>query len=251
VIRGAWITLGLSVLAYLVFSFSARGVDADVLRSQGGIEVRDEPELLAFLPPESAARAGVLFIPGGLVHPHAYAPLLRAVAESGHAAILVKLPALGGRHAPGEAGRRAAVMRALGVLEDAPGTHRWLVAGHSLGGAIAARVAHARPARLGALALIGTTHPRDFSLADLPQPVVKVYGTRDGIARYETMRAHADRLPAATKWVPIRGGNHSQFGYYGFQLGDRRAHIPRAAQQAQLLAALLAALPDTLRGGSP
>ena len=130
-IRGAWITLGLGVLGYLVFSFSARGVDADVLRSHGGIEVRDEPGLLAFLPPESAARAGVMFIPGGLVHPH------------------------------------------------------------------------------------------------------------------------ADRLPAATKWVPIRGGNHSQFGYYGFQLGDRRARIPRAAQQAQLLAALLAALPDTLRGGSP
>jgi hypothetical protein len=46
----------------------------------------------------------------------------------------------------------------------------------------------------------------------------------------------------------IDGGNHSQFGCYGFQLGDHRATISRADQQAQTLQALL----DSLRrAGSP
>jgi hypothetical protein len=40
----------------------------------------------------------------------------------------------------------------------------------------------------------------------------------------------------------IDGGNHSQFGYYGFQLGDHRATVSRAEQQAQTIRALLHAM---------
>jgi hypothetical protein len=39
------------------------------------------------------------------------------------------------------------------------------------------------------------------------------------------------RLPIATAWVRIGGGNHSQFAYYGFQLFDHRATISREQQQ--------------------
>jgi hypothetical protein len=42
--------------------------------------------------------------------------------------------------------------------------------------------------------------------------------------------------------VPIAGGNHSQFGYYGFQLGDWPATISRADQQRLTRDALVAAL---------
>ena len=31
----------------------------------------------------------------------------------------------------------------------------------------------------------------------------------------------------------IDGANHSQFGHYGFQLGDKRADISRAQQLAE------------------
>ena len=46
-------------------------------------------------------------------------------------------------------------------------------------------------------------------------------------------------LSAALK-VPIRGGNHAQFGWYGEQRGDLPARISRAQQQDQIFDALLA-----------
>ncbi|MGH9457326.1 MAG: alpha/beta hydrolase [Thermoanaerobaculia bacterium] len=229
----------------VVLSFQACGVDDDVLRSGGGIEITETEETIAFVPAGRESAPGLLFLPGGMVEPHAYAPLLRRVAEAGHPAILVKLPSLGGRHAFGEEGRNEAAGRARRALERAPGTAPWLVAGHSLGGAIAARVARNPPPRMGGLALLATTHPRDFTLADYDGPVAKIYATRDGVAPLAKMKANAANLPPSTRWIAIEGGNHSQFGYYGFQLLDGRATISREAQQTQVLHAVVAMLRAT------
>ena len=49
-------------------------------------------------------------------------------------------------------------------------------------------------------------------------------------------------LPAATVWVPIEGGNHAQFGWYGPQSDADVATISREEQQAQIIAATLALL---------
>jgi hypothetical protein len=43
-------------------------------------------------------------------------------------------------------------------------------------------------------------------------------------------------------WVPIEGGNHAQFGYYGPQPGDSPATISREEQQAQAVDATVALL---------
>jgi hypothetical protein len=45
-----------------------------------------------------------------------------------------------------------------------------------------------------------------------------------------------------TKWIEIRGGNHSQFGHYGHQLFDGDATITREAQQEITRRALLESL---------
>ncbi|HVR44983.1 MAG TPA: alpha/beta fold hydrolase [Thermoanaerobaculia bacterium] len=239
VIRIVWVTAGLVFMLYLVLSYFAWGVDERVLRSGGGVEVADDARSMRFTPADGEGRPGLIFIPGGMVDPRAYAPLLHGIASAGHPVILVKHPHLGGRHAMGEDGRRETVARALIALEAAPGEARWIVAGHSLGGAIAARLARTRPARMAGLVLLGTTHPRDFSIADFPHPVIKVYGTRDGIAPLAKSKPNAHNLPPSTRWIAIEGGNHSQFGYYGFQLLDGRARISREEQQRQILEVLL------------
>lgn len=69
-----------------------------------------------------------------------------------------------------------------------------------------------------------------------------MYGTRDTVADVEKIVANRAKLPAAARMVPIAGGNHSQFGYYGFQLGDWPATIAREGQQRQTLDALIAML---------
>ena len=92
------------------------------------------------------------------------------------------------------------------------------------------------------LVLIGTTHPRDVDLSTLAVTVTKVVGTRDGLATRSAVEANRAKLPAATRWVWIEGGNHSQFGWYGFQPGDRRATIAAASQHATMVQAVIDAL---------
>jgi hypothetical protein len=58
-------------------------------------------------------------------------------------------------------------------------------------------------------------------------------------------------LPPTTRWVLIEGGNHSQFGRYGFQPGDRFASVDRDRQQDLTSQAILAALQSAARGDAP
>jgi DNA-directed RNA polymerase omega subunit len=47
----------------------------------------------------------------------------------------------------------------------------------------------------------------------------------------EPEAAAAPLLPPGTRFIPIEGGNHAQFGWYGDQNGDNPATISRAEQQ--------------------
>jgi hypothetical protein len=55
-----------------------------------------------------------------------------------------------------------------------------------------------------------------------------------GMDAFEASRFN---LPSTTKFVVIDGGNHGQFGDYGFQPGDNEATISRAEQQKQVVEA--------------
>jgi len=194
---------------------------------------------------------GMLFFPGALVDPVAYAPLARAVAARGHTVLLVQIPwraAFGGASGATLPER---YMRALRLSADSGGPRIWVVAGHSRGGVVACAVARSLKAGLGGLVLLGTTHPRDFSLAHLTIPVTKVYGTRDTVADWDKQYANRHNLPASTRWVRIDGGNHSQFGSYGFQPGDWPATISRPEQQGITLDAILDTMSAAARKGRP
>jgi pimeloyl-ACP methyl ester carboxylesterase len=131
-------------------------------------------------------------------------------------------------------------------MERREGPRRWVVAGHSRGGVITTNVAaNAPPPGLTGIILIGTSHPRDVSLAALRLPVTKIIGTHDGLASLEEVEGNAHLLPPGTRWVRIEGGNHSQFGWYGFQPGDARATIPASEQHARTIDAVLTALRES------
>jgi pimeloyl-ACP methyl ester carboxylesterase len=147
--------------------------------------------------------------------------------------------------------RRAVVQRVSQIIQSDDPATRWVVAGHSLGGALASEVARDHDNLLAGLVLLGTSHPRDIDLSSLSIDVTKVYATNDGLASVAEVKAYAKKLPARTHWVEIDGGNHSQFGYYGFQLGDHRATIPRSEQQAQTKQALVDALNRVTVDGGP
>lgn len=203
------------------------------LNSDGRVIVENE-EWIVFRPADTARPLGVIFYPGGRVEPSAYAPLLRALAEDGYLAVIVPMPlnlAVLGSQRAGE------VMVAFPEIES------WVLAGHSLGGAMAAAYVYGNPDAVAGLVLYGSYPAGNNSLASLDLPVLSIYGSEDGGA--EAIAASRELLPAGVEMVVIEGGNHAQFGYYGIQTGDGVATIGREAQQAEtrrLTLDLLAAL---------
>ncbi|NJN82459.1 MAG: alpha/beta hydrolase, partial [Caldilineaceae bacterium] len=138
--------------------------------------------------------------------------------------------------------------RAADVIAAFPAIDQWAVAGHSLGGAMAATFAYDNPSAVDGLALWAAYPPGGNSLADRDDlAVTSIYGTLDGLATVEEIDLSRPLLPASTAFVAIEGGNHAQFGWYGDQAGDNPATISRAEQQAQTVSATMALL-DSLGG---
>lgn len=240
-LRTLWAVAGLAFLLWMGFSYQSRGFPATVLQSDTSITVTQNREQISFLPKAHQPVSGLLFYPGGMVDPKAYAPLARQLAENGFAVYIVKLPL---RSAP-LPGQEAHVMDyTRQVMATNGAIQRWVLGGHSRGGAIASRFVAANPDLFAALILIGTSHPKEaaFDLSAAKLPVLKIYATRDGLASVGEIEETSRFLPKTTTWVRIEGGNHSQFGYIGTLLGDQQATISRAEQQAQTVAAILSLL---------
>lgn len=238
-IRRGFLAWAVVSTAWLLDSYRTRGFDPALLAGDARVSVQRSRDSLAFLPVSAAARSGLVFIVGAGVAPEAYAPLLRPIAADGHPVFVVALPY---RIAPLEQHKAAAIARARGILESEKAAGSWVVAGHSLGGALACRVARDAPRKLKALVLIGTSHPKRFDLSGSSLPITKVFASNDGIATVEMIQSTRHLLPTGTRWIEIEGGNHSQFGHYGQQLFDGSPTISRERQQAVTRKALLDAL---------
>ena len=188
--------------------------------------------------PRDDNRASIVFVffPGALVDPRAYAPLAHTIAGAGYPVILVELPwrgAFGGADSPELARRIDSVLSAKKV------SRLIVVGGHSRGAVVASRLAAENSARLSGLVIIGSSHPRDHDLSTLRIPVTKIVGTRDGLASPAEVRHNARLLPAHTRWLWVDGGNHSQFGWYGFQPLDRRPRIDASIQRSTMIDGVL------------
>jgi len=248
-IRRVWIATGLLfTVVFTAWSLWAYRANPDAhaaLASDDRVMVQHDDGVWSFVPTAvDSSRVdapALLFIPGALVDPVAYAPLLRAVAGSGYRAYLVTIPrraAFGGAESPEFAARLSR------VLSGSTRPARWVVAGHSKGGVVASTVASEQRPGFAGLVLIGTSHPRDVDLSRLTVPVTKIVGTHDGLASRAEVEGNRDKLPLSTRWEWIEGGNHSQFGWYGFQPGDRWAHIDATAQRDIMIRRVLELLAE-------
>lgn len=251
-VKRIWATLG--ILAFVLFTtwsliaYRASAAAQAALISDDQVTVTREDGTWIFSPStgRDRSRARLLFFPGALVNPVAYAPLARAVASAGYEATILELPRRG---AFGGADDPEMFARARALIRPGRDSIPWVVAGHSRGAVVTTKLAAERPAGLAGLVFIGSSHPRDVSLAALTIPVTKIVGTRDGLASPDEVRANSHNLPASTRWVWVEGGNHSQFGWYGFQPGDGRARVSADRQRSEMIQALLAIM-RTVAGDS-
>lgn len=171
--------------------------------------------------------SAVIFYPGGKVEYTAYVPLLMKLAEEGTDCFIVKMPcnlAVFGSN------------KAEEILKDYD-YEKWYMAGHSLGGAMAASFCESHIDEVNGLILLaaypmGRLDNEDFA-------VVSIYGSNDKVVNIENLEAGREYMPEDYTEVCIEGGNHAWFGTYGEQDGDGEATISREEQQAQTVDVIL------------
>lgn len=207
------------------------------LETDNAVRVETDP-WFTFRPQDQEAIGAVIIYPGGRVDPRSYAPVARALAEKGYLVVITPMPL------------NLAVLdtvAAADVVAAYPEIETWVVGGHSLGGAMAARYAAANTDLVDGL-MLWASYPADDALATGAGPaVLSIYATNDGLSTIEDIDASREDLPAATRWVEIAGGNHAQFGWYGEQSGDGQATISRTEQQEQIVTATAEFLEQLVR----
>lgn len=241
IIRIAWITFGVLFTLWMANSFRAQGFDRSIVESNQKVTVEETNQFIHFQPNDNQQPTGLVFFPGGMVSPEAYAPMSRAISEQGFNVFIIKLPF---GSAPLASQETNVMDQALQIMNANETIQYWVTGGHSRGAAIASRFAFLHGDSFNGLILIGTSHPKEesFNLSNTGLAVTKIYATNDGLASVDEVEANSQYLPDDTEWVLIDGGNHSQFGYYGSQLGDNAATISREQQQELTVEAILFAL---------
>ena len=231
VLRICFPLFGLSFTAWMIWGYQSVDLPDGTLYSNSAVRAFDNGVTIHFQPRHTKRPTGIIFLPGGMVDPTAYAPLVKNVAAAGHPAYLLRLPL---RCACTDSLINTLFSQISELIKANPET-RWFLAGHSRGAMLAARYARESQTNLAGLILIATTHPRDFDLSNLPLKITKISGANDGIASPADIRANARLLPPHTTFHEIPGANHVQFGYYRHQLLDGTPSITRQQQQAELL----------------
>ncbi|MFQ3250275.1 MAG: pimeloyl-ACP methyl ester carboxylesterase [Glaciecola sp.] len=201
VVRRVWIAVGLTVTAVFVgWSLIAYRADIDAIaaaNTDSNVSITFTEGIWQYHSMIDSKSSTLLFFPGGLVDPIAYAPLARYIAEEGYNVLLVELPYRGVFGGSDSQELRTRIAAALALI---PESNSVVVGGHSKGAVVASRLSATVPSLAG-LVLIGTSHPRDLDLSRLEMPVTKIVGTHDGIATPEKVQKNAILLPNQTRWV--------------------------------------------------
>ncbi len=181
------------------------------------VVVTEENGVFTFKPQNSTK--GIIFYPGGKVEAESYSPLMNSLAKEGILSVLVTMP-----------GNLAVLdMNAAdGICEQYPEIESWYMAGHSLGGSMAASYIAENTEEFDGVILLASYSTADLSGSGLE--VLSIYGSNDGVLNMEKYKECKTNLPEDFSEFIIDGGCHAYFGAYGEQDGDGEAEITREQQ---------------------
>lgn len=209
-------------------------VALSALSSDAVVQV-EEGRYVTFRPVGTAPVTGFILYPGANCDVRGYAPALREIARQGYLAVGVPMPlnlAILG------------VNRADAVQAAYPEIQRWVIAGHSMGGSMAAAYAHERSDSLAGVVMWDSHPAESHTLVDVQYPVWHVHrATADGAAPEKFVRLRR-LFPTGSIWRPVPGGNHMQFGDFlgGSYQEQWEATLSLSEQQDLVVEATLAAL---------
>jgi hypothetical protein len=241
--RSALLTASILLLTAVVLLFTVSCSSYALIIEPEGSESTWKENLevsdgyLILRPSAVDSSTGIIFYPGGLVEPEAYIPSAWEIAEASQAmVVIVSMPLDLAVLAP---------KRGLKIPEMFPEIEKWYIAGHSLGGAMAASLITEPPAvtdmdnvddvksrdyrntdyYFSGLILMGAYPANSNSLNSSRVPVLSIYSEFDGLATMQKIDEKRFLLPPTTRYFYIAGGNHAQFGSYGPQKDDGVAAI--------------------------
>lgn len=236
-LRG-WRLVGAIVLAVLALAwlgamgwlrpFTAVEPALTAMDSTATVVVTESPTQIVMEPGLDPRTTGVLFQPGARVDARAYAAILRPLADAGFTVVIPKQPLGIG-------------FLAMGAFESArdayPDIERWIVAGHSLGGTVAAMDAEEHDgddvAPVAGLLLYASYPASDMSTT-LTSDAMSISGSEDGLATPADIQASMATLPQDSGFIEIDGAVHAFFGDYGPQPGDGTPTITQDDARSQI-----------------
>ena len=164
-----------------------------------------------------SAETALIFYPGAKVDEKAYAPLLHELSMKGMDVFVVDSPF------------DIAFFNMNGaekVLQEYD-YDRWYIGGHSLGGVVASLYLQKHAEYFNGLILLAS-----YTNRQMPDSIkeIAIVGSKDGVIDWEALEKGRDLASSDYEEHIIEGGNHCQFGSYGFQKGDGQADISAEEQ---------------------
>ena len=203
----------ISVFGLFVWSktstYPARDAAMSALKSSNTVTISRD-KLIVFTPLENT-EIGLIFYPGGLVEPGAYAPVLHKIAQEGFLVLITPMPLNLAIFNTGAADS---------VIRSYPDISTWVLTGHSLGGAAAGIYAKNNSDDIDGLVFWDSYPPDSANLLRSGLSVISVYGTTNQHPNTENFDTKRYLLPAEANFIGIEGASHAQFGDYGPQKGD-------------------------------
>ncbi|UCG68277.1 MAG: hypothetical protein JSV09_10690, partial [Thermoplasmata archaeon] len=186
----------------------------------------------AFEPKNTSPSVGFIIYPGAYVDPRAYAPPAHTIAAKGYLTVIVKMR---NNLAIGKTAQRASK-----IISDYGEIKKWVIGGHSMGGAASCYYAKNFTDNVDGV-ILWAAYPTDiWRIDDKDLKAISIYGTKN--PNLEEFEASEEHLPPNTLFVIIEGGNHSQFGWYDASLcpeemDNTPADITIEEQQGQIIRA--------------
>jgi len=214
-ISGAFINFILVGFIYLGIYYHADNSVKEYLKSSENVVVTKKKGYYFFDGKES--NKAIIFYPGAKVEYTSYAPLMYKLAESGIDTFLMDMPlniAFFG------------VNKADTILKNYS-YESFYISGHSLGGSVASIYASKNKDKIDGVILLASYSTK--SLEGLK--CLSIYGSNDTVLNKKKYEDNKKNMPKYYTEIVIYGGNHANFGNYGFQKGDKKSTISKDSQQ--------------------
>lgn len=226
VILAVIILLTGSVFIYLGTYYKAENVD---LYMTGYDSVNVTRTDYGYFFDGSGTDNAIIFYPGAKVDEKAYAPVLSKLASEGIDCFLVSMPF---HMAIFDVDKAQTIVSQYDYK-------KWYIAGHSMGGAMAAQLVSQLKDRQSFAGLIFFAAYTAKDISDTHIPVLSLYGDNDGVLNMDKVEA-GRKLVDSDRYseVVIKGGNHAGFASYGRQKGDNEASITKEEQWNQTVSAV-------------